>query len=66
MIVGFGFLVAPIPWSYVALIWGYCLVWVFVEDWAKLHVYHHLELSARHHRPFLKRAQEQLHFRFEK
>jgi H+-transporting ATPase len=61
MIVGFGFLVAGIPWSYVGLVWAYCLVWVFIEDWAKLQVYHHLELSGKHHKSFLQRVQEQLH-----
>jgi H+-transporting ATPase len=61
MIVGFGFLVAPIPWSYVGLIWVYCLVWIFIEDWAKLHVYHHLALTGKHHVSFLWRVQERLH-----
>jgi H+-transporting ATPase len=42
-IVGFGILVTPIPWIFVGLVWAYCLVWVFVEDWAKLKVYAYLE-----------------------
>ncbi|HEC97325.1 MAG TPA: HAD family hydrolase, partial [Nitrospirae bacterium] len=46
LIVGFGILVTPIPWIYVAYVWAYCLVWVFIEDWAKLQVYHHLQLRA--------------------
>jgi H+-transporting ATPase len=61
LIVGFGILVQAIPWSYVGLVWGYCLVWVFVEDWAKLHVYHHLALTGKRHRSFLARVQEPLH-----
>jgi H+-transporting ATPase len=61
LIVGFGFLVAPIPWSYIGLIWGYCIVWVFIEDWAKLQLYGHLELSGRRHRTFLGRVQEHFH-----
>jgi H+-transporting ATPase len=61
MIVGFGLLVAPIPWSYVGLIWVYCLAWVFIEDWAKLHVYRHLALAGKHHVSFLGRVQERLH-----
>jgi H+-transporting ATPase len=61
LIVGFGFLVEPIPWSYVGLVWGYCLVWVFLEDRAKLHVYHHLALTGKRHRSFLDRVQEPLH-----
>jgi H+-transporting ATPase len=61
MIVGFGFLVARIPWSYVGFIWAYCLAWVFIEDRAKLHVYRHLAFTGKHHRFFLRRVQEQLH-----
>ncbi len=61
LIVGFGFLVAPIPWRYVALVWGYCLAWMFIEDWAKLHVYRHLSLSGKHHRKFFRRAQMAFH-----
>jgi H+-transporting ATPase len=60
-IVGFGWLVTPIPWIYVGFVWIYCLVWVFIEDWAKLHVYRHLELSGRQHRAFLQRIQRPLH-----
>jgi H+-transporting ATPase len=61
LIVGFGFLVAPIPWSYIGLIWGYCIVWVFIEDWAKRQLYCHLELSGRQHRHFLGRVQGRFH-----
>jgi H+-transporting ATPase len=61
MIVGFGLLVARLPWMYVGIVWGYCLVWVFVEDWAKLQVYHHLGLTGKHHRSFLDRIQAPLH-----
>ena len=61
LIVGFGWLVAPIAWKYVGFVWVYCLVWVFIEDRAKLHVYRHLELSAKRHLKFLDRLQEPLH-----
>jgi H+-transporting ATPase len=61
LIVGFGFLVAPIPWSYVGLVWAYCLAWVFIEDWAKLHVYNHLALSGKRHSTFLERIKTPLH-----
>jgi H+-transporting ATPase len=61
MIVGFGWLVAPIAWKYVGFVWIYCLVWVFIEDWAKLAVYRHLELASKHHRRFLDRIQQSLH-----
>ncbi len=39
MIVGFGWYVAPIPWSAIGLIWLYCLVWIVIEDAAKLATY---------------------------
>ncbi len=62
LLVAFGLgLVAPIPWWSIGLIWGYCIVWIFIEDWAKLHVYHHLELSGAHHRRFVERLQTSLH-----
>jgi H+-transporting ATPase len=60
-IVGFGILVTPIPWSYIGLVWVYCLVWMFINDWAKLRVYEHLGLSGKGHRSFLDRLQESLH-----
>jgi H+-transporting ATPase len=61
MIVGFGWLVAPIPWSYVGLVWGYCLVWIFIEDWFKLHIYRHLALTRKVHRDFMSRVKGSLH-----
>ena len=61
LIVGFGILVAPIPWSYIGLVWAYCLAWFFVNDWVKLHVYRHLDLSGTRHRSFLERLQTTLH-----
>jgi H+-transporting ATPase len=56
-IVGFGILVTPIPWIYVGMVWAYCLAWVFINDWVKVQVYHHLNISGRHHRTFLDRLQ---------
>jgi H+-transporting ATPase len=61
MIVGLGWLVAPIPWSYVGLVWLYCVAWVFIEDRAKLHVYHHIALTGHHHVSFLDRVQGNMH-----
>ena len=60
--VAFGFgLVAPISWATIGFVWIYCLVWVFIEDWAKLRVYHHLELTAKEHRKFLDQVKKSLH-----
>jgi len=60
-LVGFGILVTQIPWSYVGLVWVYCLAWMFLNDWVKLQVYHHLDHTGRHHRDFLDRVQGMLH-----
>ncbi len=61
MIVGFGWLVASIPWSYVGLVWGYCLIWIFIEDWFKLHIYRHLALTRKDHKEFLDKVKGHLH-----
>jgi H+-transporting ATPase len=62
LLVAFGFgLVTPIPWESIGLIWGYCLVWIFIEDWAKLSVYRHLGMGAQHHKRFLKTVQQPFH-----
>jgi len=61
LIVGFGILVAPLPWIYVGLIWAYCLVWVFIEDIVKLRVYHHLDFTGKRHKSLLDRTHEPLH-----
>jgi H+-transporting ATPase len=58
LIVGFGVFVTPLPWIYVGFVWIYCLVWMFIEDIAKLLLYHHLELSHTYHKRFIQFAKE--------
>ncbi|MEJ2508856.1 MAG: plasma-membrane proton-efflux P-type ATPase [Gammaproteobacteria bacterium] len=53
MIVGFGWFVPAIPWRYVGFVWAYALVWMLIEDAAKLMVYRHLDFGARRHHRFL-------------
>ena len=60
LIVVLGLAVVPIPISYVAYIWGYCLAWIFIEDYAKLWVYRHLGMETSRHRGFLQMARTQL------
>jgi H+-transporting ATPase len=51
LLCGFGLgLVAPLDWWVIGMVWGYCLIWVFIEDWAKLSVYrrHFLNKIPRH------------------
>ena len=63
LIVGFGIPllgIARIPWSYIGLVWLYCLVWLFIEDEAKLAVYRNLSLSGKHSRKFIDRLQSSI------
>jgi len=55
-IVSFGWLVAPIPWSFVLMIWLYCLAWLFIKDGAKRLLLSHMEASTPRHRRFLRLA----------
>jgi H+-transporting ATPase len=61
LIVGLGILVTPIPWRYIGLVWVYCLIWIFIEDWAKLYVYQHLSLTHKRHKRFLNLIRGNLH-----
>jgi H+-transporting ATPase len=61
LIAGLGILVSAIPWSYVGAIWLYCLVWVVIEDRAKLVIYSHFQQGADRHRRFLGTAARHLH-----
>lgn len=60
LIVGLGIFVAPIPWVWIGYVWAYCITWVFIEDAAKLLVYHHLNLTGTQHRRFLGRAKTRI------
>jgi H+-transporting ATPase len=54
LIVGLGLFVTRVPWSWVGYVWLYCIAWMFIEDWVKLRVYHHFELTGAEHGRFLK------------
>ncbi|MDE2583404.1 MAG: plasma-membrane proton-efflux P-type ATPase [Rhodospirillales bacterium] len=43
LIVGLGLFVAAVPWADVGAVWIYCLVWMLIEDEAKMLVYRFLE-----------------------
>jgi H+-transporting ATPase len=47
-------LITPITWEAVGIIWGYCLIWIFIEDLAKLAVIRHLEMKGPRHQYFLR------------
>ncbi|MEW5736874.1 MAG: plasma-membrane proton-efflux P-type ATPase [Thermodesulfobacteriota bacterium] len=61
ILVGFGILVTRIDWWLVGFVWGYCLAWIFIEDWAKLILIRHLEMAGPRHRAFLSRLRHRLH-----
>jgi H+-transporting ATPase len=61
-IASMGWFVTPISWTYIGLIWAYCLVWVFIEDRLKLMVYRHLDYSILRHRHYLAGLRRSMHF----
>jgi len=61
LIAGFGWFVTPIPWSYIGLVWLYCLAWLPLEDLAKLTAYQGLRREAPRQRRFLAMLKTSLH-----
>jgi H+-transporting ATPase len=61
LIVHFGIFVAALSWAHIGLVWAYCLVWAFIEDWVKLQVYEHLESGGKAHARFVRDARRSLH-----
>jgi H+-transporting ATPase len=61
LIVAFGWFVAPIPWIYIGGVWAYCIVWIFIEDAAKLITYRHIEHGSRRHSRFIRTLGGSLH-----
>jgi H+-transporting ATPase len=54
-------LITPIGWGDVGLVWVYCIVWIFIEDRAKLAVYDHLHHASPRHRSFVTTLRQPLH-----
>jgi H+-transporting ATPase len=54
-------LIQPIRWFDVGLIWVYCIVWIFIEDWAKLAVYKRFQRISPRHQSFLGTVGRHLH-----
>jgi H+-transporting ATPase len=61
IVVAVGFLVTPISWGAIGIIWGYCLAWAFVADRVKLATYRHLDLAESHHRHFIRTLTQSMH-----
>lgn len=60
LLCAYGVLVPALPWKLIGLVWAYNLAWMFVQDLAKLAIYHELALRAAKATPFLARLTEQL------
>ena len=53
-------LVPSITWGEAGVVWIYCILWVFVNDWVKVRVYKHLELNTPRHQDFIALTQKKL------
>ena len=53
-------LVPSITWGEAGAVWIYCILWIFIEDWAKIRVYKHLEFDTPRHRDFVDRLNQPL------
>ncbi len=49
---GFGWLVPPLPWPLIGLVWGYNIAWMFVQDIVKKITYQVAERRAKHQQRF--------------
>ncbi len=58
----FGWLIPPLPWGLIGLVWVYNIVWMFIQDFVKVGVYHLIEDRARHRQRYLKTVNQPLHF----
>ena len=58
---GAGGLVTPISLPIIGLVWVYAFTWIFIEDFVKLRIYHHLGFTSKQHKTFLDRLKEPLH-----
>lgn len=61
LFVALGWLMTPIGWSQIGLIWLYNIVWFVVMDMAKLVTYRLIEHRAGHQRRFLKTLDHIVH-----
>ncbi|GAN81508.1 plasma-membrane proton-efflux P-type ATPase [Acidocella aminolytica] len=61
MFVGFGWLMTPISWGQIGLIWLYDLVWFVLMDFAKLGTYRLMENRGRHQLAFISVLNKVLH-----
>ena len=51
----------PLGWKYALLVWGYALVWFFINDLVKVEVYRLMHLGTANHQRHLARVNASLH-----
>jgi H+-transporting ATPase len=61
LIAGLGIFVTAIPWAYIGYIWLYCIVWIFIEDWAKKAVYDSAIFTGKRYLHYMWIARKTLH-----
>lgn len=61
LFVGFGWLMTPITWTDIGIIWLYDIAWFLLMDGAKLCTYRLMEHRARHQQRFLRFMHKPLH-----
>ena len=58
---GFGWIVPPLPWELIGLVWLYNLAWMFVQDIAKLAVYYVLDNRSHRRGLFFRHLNRYVH-----
>lgn len=59
-IVAFGWLMPALPWTIIALVWAYNIVWMVLADFAKLGIHRLMDNEAKHQSRFLKTLNQSL------
>lgn len=55
-------LITPITWTEVAIIWGYCIFWIFIEDLVKQFMYKRMDHNGdKSHRRFFSLIKKSVH-----
>ena len=57
----YGWGMMPLGWKYALAVWGYALVWFFVNDMVKVEVHRLLNLGTQRHQRHLARVNASLH-----
>jgi H+-transporting ATPase len=57
----YGWGMTPLGWKYALAVWGYVLVWFFINDLVKIETYRLLHLGTARHQRYLARINSSLH-----